>query len=285
MPVEISDSCTDVRVDRGSEAPTIGGQVLPIRSARHRNSDTSVGKALALLDVFAGPRAVLGVSELAERTGLPKSTAHRLLMVLLGHGYLRRRGDRFALADHVFELGQQTSFCRPNGLRELALPFMSELYAETRDTVHLAVLRGSEVLYLEKLFGHRAGPCPTKAGMRMPAYCTALGKAMLAYSDATTQESVMSIPIVRRTPYTISNPTQLSRSLQRVRSDGFATDLEESHVGITCLAVPLRDRAGKVTAALSISSITPRGDIRRHAARLLRTGEEIASRLQPSTVG
>ncbi|MET8948904.1 IclR family transcriptional regulator [Streptomyces sp. NPDC004542] len=255
---------------------------VPLSESRN-GSETSVGKALTLLDAFGGPRTVLGVSELAVRAGLPKSTAFRLLSVLLESGYVRRVGDRYSLTEHIFELGQRVSSCRPNGLRERALPFMTELYAETRETVHLGVLRGTEVLYLEKIFGHHAAPCTTSVGTRRPAYCTALGKAILAFSDSVAQEAILESPMSRHTPYTLSQPGQLSISLQRVRENGFATDLQESHLGVVCLAAPLIDRAtGRAVAALSISSTTARGDIRRYAARLSRSSETLSSLIQPS---
>ena len=243
-------------------------------------SETSVGKALALLDAFDSSRAVLGVSELANRAHLPKSTAHRLLAVLVEHQYVQRVGDRYCLADRMFELGNQVSICRPNGLRERAIPFMAELYAETHETVHLAVLRGTDVLYLEKIFGHNTTQCGTTVGTRKPAYCTALGKAILAYADPETVQLNLAGKMQRHTPYTLTQPGRLQSSLVRIRDEGVATDFEEWHLGVTCLAAPLLDPAtGRAMAAVSISSLSSRGDIRRFSPRLRRITEMLSSRL------
>lgn len=242
--------------------------------------ETSVGKALNLLNAFDASRAVLGVSELASRARLPKSTAHRLLGVLVQHGYVQRVGDRYVLADRVFELGNQVRICRPNGLRERAVPFMTELFAQTRETVHLAVLRNTEVLYIEKVFGYAAVLSGTTVGTRRPAYCTALGKAILAFADAETVEANVFGSMRRHTAYTITQPGQLLSSLQRIRDEGVATDFEEWRLGLTCLAAPLTEPAtGRPVGAMSISSATTRGDIRRFTARLLHATSELSSHL------
>jgi len=146
--------------------------------------------------------------------------------------------------------------------------------------VHLAVLRGTEVLYLEKVFGHSTIPSGTTIGSRKPAYCTALGKAILAFSDADTVRAVLSVKMQRFTPYTLTRPDQLLARLQRVRAEGVAVDCEEWQLGVTCLAAPLLDPVtGRPVGALSISSATTRGDVRRLAPRLRRVAATLSGRL------
>lgn len=240
---------------------------------------SSVEKTLALLDAFQSPQALLGITELAVRTGLPKSTTHRLISVLIERGFVGRFKNRYCLTDHVFELGNRASICRPKGLRERAVPFMTELHAEVQETIHLAVLRGTDVLYLEKIFGHGAPPSPTAVGMRRPAHATALGKALLAHSSPDLFDAMVNARLERYTRYTKTQPGMLHASLQAVRADGLATDFEESALGITCIAAPIFDsHTGAAIAAMSISASSARGDVRRLAPRLLRATRALSSR-------
>ncbi|MFC5994350.1 IclR family transcriptional regulator [Pseudonocardia hispaniensis] len=227
----------------------------------------AASRTLALLSAFDGSRSVFGVSELASRASMPKSTAHRLLGVLIDHGYVKRDGNRYRLGEHVFELGSRA--LRPRGLREQAVPFMAELHHATLETVHLAILHDREVLYLEKVFGHRAPPCPTTVGGRNPAHCTALGKAILSRSAPETVEHVVAHGLARRTPHTTTHPDLLRRNLSLARDEGVAVDLEECRMGLACVAAPIVDRrTGEALAALSISAPIARFDKRRLAARL-----------------
>jgi DNA-binding IclR family transcriptional regulator len=254
----------------------------PAAGAPGRAADSSAAKALALIDAFAGARSILGVTELAQRSGLPKSTAHRLLTVLMAQGFVQRTGDRYRLSEHLFELGSFVPLCRPNGLRHRATPFLAELFAQTRQTIHLAVLRQSDVLYIDKLFGHDAAPCGTAVGARKPAYATALGKAMLAHAPGEAVERAMAGPFTRFTPTTITGPAELQRALDRVRDTGWATDHEEYRRGVTCLAAAIRDpRTGTAIAGLSICA-TSSHNLERKFSRLI---TNVASDLSHSHMG
>lgn len=239
-------------------------------------ADTSVGKALALLDSFSGPTKVLGVTDLAQRAGIAKSTAHRLLSVLVAGGYLVRVDDRYCLTEHMFEIGNQVRSCRPGGIRERAMPYLAELFAQTRQTVHLAVLSGTEVLYLEKLFGHDTPRIPTTVGGRRPAHATALGKAILARSDADVVEAVLTGRRRAYTPRTIVSTEGLTRSLQRVRETGLAVDHEESLRGVNCVAAPVLDPvSGVPLAAISICSASA-SLVQRYGPALLRATHDLS---------
>ncbi|NMH97353.1 IclR family transcriptional regulator [Pseudonocardia acidicola] len=235
----------------------------------------SASRTLAVLSAFDQSRAVLGVSEVASHARVPKSTAHRLLAVLIDHGYVKRDGNRYRLDEHVFELGSRA--LRPQGLRERAVPFMAELHHQTLETVHLAVLHDGHVLYLEKIFGHRAPPCPTVVGGRNPAHSTALGKAILSQSAPDAVARVVTGELARLTTHTITNREALCRSLDRARDEGVALDLEESRLGLACVAAPIVDsHTGEAVAALSISSPTSRFDERRLAARLRKVADALS---------
>jgi DNA-binding IclR family transcriptional regulator len=264
----------EVTVDMGKVASSPDFRRLP-QFPDDMAPTSAASRTLALLSAFGEPRSVLGVSELASRASVPKSTAHRLLAVLIQHGYVKRDGNRYRLAERVFELGSLA--VRPRGLRERAVPFMAELYHETLETVHLAILHDDHVLYLEKVFGHRATQCPTTVGGRNPAYCTALGKAILSRSAPETVERIAGGVLRRFTPRTVTSPELLYRSLSRAQNDGIAVDLEECRLGLACVAAPVVDRnTGEAVAALSISSSAARFDERRLGARLRRAAEALS---------
>lgn len=246
---------------------------------------TSVGKALTLLDAFNSPVTVLGVTELSTRAGLPKSTTHRLLAVLVDGGYVRRVGNQYCLTERMFELGNQVPMCSPSGLREQAAPVMTELFAETGETINLAIRVDNEVLYLEKVSGRRVVPWSTRVGSRGPLHCTGLGKTLLAFGASTDSPDAQPLRLRRYTPYTLSQPGRLRQSLERVREEGVAVDQEEFRLGLTCVAAPIIDhRSGRAIAAISITSATGSTDIRRFAPQLRRAADRI-SNLRRSATG
>ncbi|MCL3819396.1 IclR family transcriptional regulator [Aeromicrobium wangtongii] len=242
-----------------------------------RSGLNSVGKALALLEAFNPPAKLLGVTELAIRAGLPKSTAHRLLAVLHANDYVRRVGNQYCLSERMFELGNQTPMCRPSGIREKAAPVMAELMTETGETINLAIRVDDEALYVDKVQGRRTLPWSTRVGARSPLHCTGLGKALLAFGDPQTDAFDPQNPLARFTPYTLFQPGRLMRALETIRAEGVAIDQEEFRQGMTCLAAPIFDRmTGNVVAAISISTITGARDVRRFAPQLLRAASQIS---------
>jgi DNA-binding IclR family transcriptional regulator len=238
----------------------------PLRA--HERDDptlgTSVGKALTLLTAVGSERALLGVTALAERTKMPKSTAFRLLALLEEQGLVERVGTKYRLGVRVFELGNAIAHCRPRGLRDVALPHLVELHARTDLTVHLAISDGSEILYIEKICGHDRLPSVTRVGGRLSAHCTALGKALLAHSR-TFQTHPTEGWLRPRTPYTIVTPQLFADALDASRAAGFAVDREESCIGLACVAAPVLDPRGEAVAAISLSGRTPRMVPERHA--------------------
>lgn len=244
---------------------------------RNRGEDTSAGKALALLDAFSGRLGVVGVTALAEAAEVTKPTAHRLLKALVAAGYVRRVGDRYCLSEHVFEMGNRVRSCRASGIREVAGPYLGELFAETRQTVQLAVLSGTDVLYLDKVAGHDAAPCQTSVGARRPAYATGLGKALLAFADEETIHENLRAPFRRFTPHTLT-AVPFQRCLDGVRQDGFATDHEELRRGVNCVAAPVLDpRTGRAIAAISVCSVSSSAE-QRYLRTLQRVTGELSSR-------
>lgn len=159
-----------------------------MRSAEWDTSSVLV-RAFCVLDAFVPEGGEMGLSELVRRTGLPKATVHRLATQLVDIGALEKMGDRYRPGLRLFELGSVV--VRHRRLRDSALPLMEDLYEATHETVHLGIPDGLDVLYLEKIVGPRGSPVSTRVGTRKPLYCTALGKAMLAFSPGELLRAVL----------------------------------------------------------------------------------------------
>lgn len=217
-----------------------------------RPPSTVLGRAFAVLDSFSPDTIDLTLSELATRTGLPASTVHRLALALVRHGALEREGTRFRPGVRLFELAQLT---RPLAeLRKRALPFMEDLYEATHEIVHLGVLDGFDVVYVEKIAGHRAIDACSRVGGRNPAHCTAVGKAQLAFLPPALRRLLLSRPLAPRTPYSITDPTQLRDELAMIAKQGSAFEREETQFGVACVAAPVLDRHRRPVAGISITA-------------------------------
>lgn len=245
-------------------------------SPSNRSATTSVTKALQLLDSFHLGETSLGVTELARRTELPKSTAFRLLANLEQSGYLERDGTNYRVGWRLFELGNRVQHCTPQGLREVALPSMSEMFASTRQVVNLAILEGHDVVFLEKIYGRQAVRTPSSVGSRMPATCVALGKAMLAFGDPPLIRRVAAGGLKRRTRYSIAEPGRLLRELAGVRSSGVAYDREETALGLVCVAAPILVD-GRAIAAFSVSGASIHFNAKGAAVRVREAAAAIAA--------
>ncbi|CAN5193158.1 IclR family transcriptional regulator [soil metagenome] len=221
-----------------------------------RADRTAVDKALSLLTAFGSDAHVgLGVSELARRAKLSKSTAFRLLAMLERNHAVERSGTSYRLGTLLHELGSQVYSPTHDALRDVLTPYLAELYEATHQTVHLAVLHGTDVIYLNKLYGHRMLRSPSRIGGRVPAYCTGVGKVLLAHNPEATDHTLAK-KLNAWTPKTITDPARLQETLQRIRRDGVGFDDEESLLGLSCIAVPIMGPRGKPVAALSVSGQT-----------------------------
>jgi DNA-binding IclR family transcriptional regulator len=239
----------------------------------------SVTKAFSLLGAFqASSEATLSLGALALAAGIPKPTAHRLAATLVCAGVLERDGEGYRLGMRLFELGELVA--RKRDLREAALPYMQDLYEATHLTVHLAVLDGSDVVYIERIRGHRAVKVPSEVGGRLPAAFTGVGKALLAYDEQATRTAMMR-RVDARTPYSITTPAVLRRELKQVRQAGVAYDHEESRIGVACVAAPVFV-AGRAIAGLSLAGSSADGRVEQLGAAVRATantlGRDLARR-------
>ena len=242
-----------------------------------------VGRAMAVLTCFRAQDVGLSQAEIARRTGLAPPTVHRLVSELARWGMVERTSDGVRLGMHLFELGQLAP--RQRWLREAAAPFLKDLYQATGETVHMAVLDGSEVVYLEKLVGSRGTSVPTRVGGRWPAHSTALGKALLAFAPEAVRRAVLDGELTRLTPYTKVTSGLLERELLNVRRDGLAFEHEESVAGVVCVACPVLGDDGTAMAAISVTGWSTELDAARMAPAVQTAALGLSRQLRSRSLG
>jgi DNA-binding IclR family transcriptional regulator len=212
---------------------------------------TAAARLLSLLDVFSEDRPVLSLTELAEGTGMPLSTVHRLVGELVGWGALERGSDgRYRIGLKVWELGSLSPRALP--LRDVALPFMKDLEEVTRENVQLSVLDGGHVVFVERLSGRGAVRTRTRVGGRLATVATAGGLVLLAHAPEEVQASVLAERFEAYTPYTVTDPDELRTALQDVLWRGYAVCERQVTADAISVAAPVRDRRGSVVAALTV---------------------------------
>jgi DNA-binding IclR family transcriptional regulator len=239
---------------RGAGAPNIIGSMCPAHRGDGETSATA--RITSVLEAFRDDRDALTLSELARRAALPKSTAHRLTGELVRVGLLERTGGGLRLGLKLFELGQLVP--QQRSLRDAARPVMADLREATRHSVNFGVLEGTDVVYIDILAGPDAPRLPTRVGGRWPAHATAIGKAILAFSDAATVQQVVAAGLPRISERTITAPGLFLAELDRIRDEGLAYDLEESRPGLVCVASVVHGHGGSVRGALSVSGWSAR---------------------------
>jgi DNA-binding IclR family transcriptional regulator len=219
-------------------------------------------RLLAVLGAFDADHRALTLSEIARRADLPLPTAHRLVAELDDWGaVVRRSSGEYVIGRRIWDLGLLAPL--QTGLREIASPFLQDIYAATLATVHLAVRDGITVLYLDRLAGSQSVPIVSTVGSRLPMHCTGVGKVLLAHAPDAVQAEVLG-RLTRITPYTVTQPGRMQATLRRVLRDGYATTGEEMSLGACSVAVPIR-AGGRVVASVGV--VVP--SLRRDRTRLV----------------
>lgn len=235
----------------------------------------SVARSLDVLEALACP-GELGLVELASRTGLQPSTAHRLLSTLVERGYAlqSRETGRYLLGYKLLELASFVNG-RTSHLRALARPHLAIIQKITGETTNLTVLEPPNVVYVDQVEGSRSVRLFTPLGRAVPAHTSASGKAMLAFQPRELVAKIYAeAPLVQLTPRTITTLELLQDELARIRRRGYAIDNEEHEEGVSCVAVPIFDHRRVVQAALSVSGPAPRI----HSADTAELGELLMGR-------
>ena len=221
------------------------------RGRRERLS--SVATAMRLLKAFSEDEVEIGISALARRLSLAKSTVHRLAVTLVSEGMLEqdRENGKYRLGIALFRLGALVR--RRMNVSNEARPHLFDLRETINESVHLAILDGTEIMYVYNLESTQAIRMRSDIGVRKPAYCTAEGQAILAFQPAEVVDRVVAAGLAPRTPKTIAQADKFAKALGLVRQRGCAIEDEESELGMICIAAPIRDDGGAVVAAVGIA--------------------------------
>ncbi len=259
------------------QQPTGGAGKIADNETSTAVSMSLLAKVALILDALSAADGTLGLSELARRCGLAKSSVHRLCGELVGWGVVERSGDGFRLGPKLFELGAHVPSQRR--VRDVALPFLQELLISTGHTIHLAVDRGESNLYLEKLEMQSTTPTPTQVGERVELHASATGKAVLAFGDPGRVLEILSRPLAAITPNTIVDPKALAADLAQTRQRGYSIEREEFVAGFNSVAAPLFEARGRVLGAVSVTARSQSLDIARTVDELCRVTTQISQRL------
>jgi DNA-binding IclR family transcriptional regulator len=272
-------------IETYADAVCGGERILPLSERSDMAGNTAspgasvTGRVLAILDAFDSQHRELRLSEIARRADLALPTTHRLVSELFAGGLLTRLDSgAYVIGRKLWDLGLLAP--AQSGLREVASPFLHDIYGATLATVHLAVRDGTRVLYLDRLSGHASVPVVSRIGSRLPLHATGVGKVLLAYAPEDVQLAVLS-NLKRVTPYTITQPGRLRQELARVRQEGFAQTIEEMSLGACSVAVPVRTESDHVVAALGIVVPSLKRDRPRLVAALEVAAQGIRRTLDP----
>jgi IclR family transcriptional regulator, KDG regulon repressor len=243
---------------------------------------SSVASALRVLKVFSHSEPELGISSIAQRLGLAKSTVHRLAVTLASESFLEQnpQNGRYRLGLSLFSLGALVR--QRMDVSNQAHSLLGALRDQTQETVHLAILDETSILYLYNMESSLAVGTRSYIGTRKPAFCTSEGRVLLAFGDPELTAQVLKEDLVQRTPKTTINPKALRTILDEVRHNGYATDDEESEIGLRSVAAPIRDITGNAIAAVGLAGPIQRltkKELRRLVPQVITTAAGISARM------
>jgi IclR family pca regulon transcriptional regulator len=258
-----------------------------IPSLREPRYSQSLERGLAILSCFTPKRPVLGIADIADELGMSRSTTHRYVITLLALGYLEQGASRkYRLGLRVTDLGM--SALNSTGLREHAQPYLEELRQRSSYTVSLAVLDGSEILIVDRVRSFRRGQSQitlnVRTGSRVPSYCTATGKLLLANRpEADQRELIASMKLAKHGPNTITAKKALRDELTEVLQANFAVEDEELAKDLHSIAAPVRNDAGETVAAVGMeadsSMISLKELVDGLGPHLITTADRVSARL------
>jgi DNA-binding IclR family transcriptional regulator len=248
---------------------------------------SSVTAAIRLLKAFSDDEAEIGISVLSQRLGIAKSTVHRLVVTLVAEGLLEQNPEsgRYRLGIGVFELGSLVR--RRMNLSSEARRFLFDLREKANETVLLAIPDHAEIVYVNNLESNHAIRLKSDVGMRRPAFCTALGRAILAFSSEATVDAILAQPLESRTSKTITDPARIRVGLREVRRRGYAIEDEESELGMRCIAAPIFRMGGEIAGCVGLAGPVQRLSLEALidlAAPLLETAQAISQRMGHSAL-
>ena len=219
----------------------------------------SLAKGLELLGAFSNSSQPLSLKDLTERTGWNKGAAFRYAFTLQQLGYLHQDPitKRYRPGVKVLSLG--FAYLSGLGLTERAQSYLEELFQETGQPAHLAILDGSDIVYVSRRADRRLTSINVYVGARLPAFCTSMGKVLLAYLPREeARRRLASAPLTQHTPNTITKLDRLEAELERIRQQGYSSTDQELELGARSIAAPIRDASGEVIAAVNVSTLVVR---------------------------
>lgn len=215
----------------------------------------SLARGLEVIVAFDADHPEMTLAQVAQRTGYSRATARRFLHTLVELGYMRTDGKSFALTPQVLGLG--TAYLSGLGLPQIAQPHLEALSAKVGESTSVAVLDGTDIVYVARVATRRIMSVGIAVGTRFPAYATSMGRVLLAALDDAALDAVLERTDLRPlTPRTIHQPAELRRELERVRAQGWALVDQELERGLTSMAAPILDGRGTAVAALNVSAAT-----------------------------
>jgi DNA-binding IclR family transcriptional regulator len=224
---------------------------------RTATGESSLSRAVRVLEAFTSDEPELSVTQIAARAGLHVATASRIVGQLVGHGLLSRGPDReVRVGMRMWELASRAAPTR--SLRDAAMPFLEDLHAVVGHHAQLAVLDGDEVIFLERLSARDAVVNFSRIAGRLPLHISSSGVVLTAYGPPELQDRLLTRPLERWTDATVTSPDRVRELLEQVRRQGYALLAGHVHPDATGIAVPVRDGLGQVVAALSV--ILPNDD-------------------------
>ncbi len=263
---------------------TVLQSVTAPAEAESRYFVQSLAKGLELLCSFGSASPTLSLKEIAERMGWNKATAFRFAFTLQQLGYLEqdRRTKRYRPSVKVLELG--FGCLGSLGLPERAHPYLEELFHDVGQPTHMAVLDGSEIVYVARVADRRLTAINLYVGCRLPAYCTSMGKVLLAYRPwEDVLRLLAGVTLQQHTPNTLASLDRLRFAFEQIRRAGYGTSDQELELGVRSAAAPVRDASGEVIAAINVSTSVARVDLEilhgRLVPRLLLAAERISAAL------
>ena len=217
----------------------------------------AVTRALLLLELLAKESSPVSLSEMSQKAGLKVTTAHRLLTTLMNKAFVEQDENtlKYQLGIKTFEIGNAALLV--NDLRSIARPFLKQLLENVNETINLAILEDTEVIYIDQLESTNIVIVKmfARVGSRGPAYCTGTGKVLLSeLSNDELRKRFAAVNFVKFTENTLADIEQLIKVLTKIRYDGYALDFSERDPGVTCVAVPVKNFDGHIQAAISVSA-------------------------------
>jgi DNA-binding IclR family transcriptional regulator len=252
--------------------------------AGERYAINSVLRASQILESFSLEKPTSTHAEISRNLGLNKAAVTRLLFSLEKAGLLERdpESGRYGLTIKLYQIG--SVYINLTGIPQAARPHLSELAARCNESTHLSILRENEVVYIDKVECSRPIRMMSYVGRKLPAYCTGTGKVLLAHlSEEELKAYLRTVQLKRRTGNTITRVADLRAELEKVRRSGYAMDYAENEGEVLSLAAPIRDRSGKVVAAVSTAGpvyrMAENGALERFVPLVMRAADLISRRL------